>query len=149
MDANSLPAVNAGLNGACAMLLVFGYRAIRAQKQALHATCMTCALALSGLFLTSYLYYHIVVRSGQPTRFAGSGWVRPLYFAILISHTLLAAVVAPLALFTAWQGYQGRLRRHVRIAHWTLPIWFYVSLTGVIVYLMLYHLYPVSQSVLE
>jgi putative membrane protein len=91
--------------------------------------------------LASYLYYHAIV-GGKPTGFTGEGWVRPVYFGILISHTILAAVVAPLALFTTYQGLRNNLARHVRIARWTLPLWLYVSITGVVVYWMLYHLYP-------
>jgi uncharacterized membrane protein YozB (DUF420 family) len=137
-----LPLVNATLNGTSAVLLIVGYWAIRHRKVAMHETCMLGALGLSMVFLTSYLYYHIVVRGGQPTRFTGEGAARVAYFGILISHTMLAVVTAPLALYTAYQGYRGRLSRHVTIARWTLPIWLYVSVTGVIVYWMLYWLFP-------
>ena len=103
---------------------------------------MLLALGVSALFLTSYLYYHLGVRHGQHTPFTGEGWVRTVYLAILLSHTVLAVLVAPLALFTAYQGIRDRLARHVRVARWTLPLWLYVSITGVIVYWMLYDLYP-------
>jgi protein SCO1/2/putative membrane protein len=139
---NRLPAVNAALNGLSALLLSVGYLAIRGRRITLHKTCMLAALSVSALFLTSYLYYHLAVKSGEPTPFTGTGWIRPVYFAVLLSHTVLAAAVAPLALFTAYQGLRNRLRRHVLVARWTLPLWVYVSVTGVVVYWMLYHLYP-------
>jgi uncharacterized membrane protein YozB (DUF420 family) len=103
---------------------------------------MLAALGVSAVFLASYLYYHLAVCRGQPTRFQGEGAARTVYFAVLISHTLLAAAAAPLALFTAYQALRNRLSLHVRVARWTLPIWLYVSLTGVVVYWMLYRLYP-------
>jgi protein SCO1 len=139
---NRLPAVNAGLNGLCALLLCVGYLAIRRRWVALHKACMLGALGVSTLFLTSYLYYHFGVKKGEPTPFTGTGWIRPTYFAVLLSHTLLAAVVAPMAVFTAYQGLRDRLARHIAVARWTLPLWLYVSVTGVVVYWMLYHLYP-------
>lgn len=139
---HDLPSVNAFLNGLSAILLVAGYRAVRNRRIVLHQTCMLTALGVSVLFLASYLYYHFRVKAGQPTPFSGQGWARPLYFTILLTHTVLAAVAAPLALVTAYLGLRGRLARHVRIARWTLPIWLYVSVTGVVVYWMLYHLYP-------
>jgi putative membrane protein len=150
MEAETFPALNAALNAISALLLTFGYSAIRRHRNALnggrmitlHKACMLSALAVSMLFLTSYLYYHIVVRGGRPTYFQGQGIIRPIYFALLLSHTLLAAIVAPMALYTAYQGLRGRLARHVWIARWTLPIWLYVSVTGVLVYVMLYRLYP-------
>jgi uncharacterized membrane protein YozB (DUF420 family) len=100
------------------------------------------ALAVSVLFITSYLYYNFVVKKGEPTPFTGTGWIRPAYFAILLSHTILAPVVAALALFTAYQGLKDHLARHIRVARWTLPLWLYVCGTGVVVYWMLYRLYP-------
>jgi uncharacterized membrane protein YozB (DUF420 family) len=142
MHPESLPSVNAALNASSALLLTLGYVAIRRRAVALHKTCMLSALAVSALFLACYLYYHFVVRNGRPTPFTGDGWIRPVYFALLLSHTALAIVVAPLALYTALQGLRGRLARHVKVARWTLPIWLYVSITGVMVYGMLYHLYP-------
>ncbi|HYT94576.1 MAG TPA: DUF420 domain-containing protein [Gemmataceae bacterium] len=137
-----LPAVNAALNATCALLLVVGYVAIRRRHIPLHKACMLSALAVSAVFLASYLYYHFIVRDGVVTRFTGEGWVRPLYFGILLTHTLLAAVVAPLAIITTVLGLRDRLQQHMRLARWTLPLWLYVSITGVVVYLMLYHLYP-------
>lgn len=138
----NLPAVNASLNASCAAFLLLGYAAIRRRAIGLHKLCMLVALADSALFLGCYLYYHLVVRHGEPTRFAGAGPLRTVYFSILISHTLLAAVVAPLAITVAYLGLRNRLASHTRLARWTLPLWLYVSVTGVIVYWMLYHLAP-------
>lgn len=135
------PAINASLNGCCAVLLVLGYITIRARRIVTHKVLMLCALAVSGAFLTCYLYYHLVVQHGQPTRFTGEGLARPVYFGILLSHTGLAVVVAPLALVTTYLGLSNRLGRHMTLARWTLPLWLYVSVTGVVVYWMLYHLY--------
>src|SRR5262249_29065682 len=99
-----LPSVNAFLNGTSAALLSVGYLAIRRRRVRVHAACMLAALGVSALFLVSYLYYHFAIRFGQPTRFSGEGWVRPVYFAVLLTHSVLAAVVAPMALFTAYQA---------------------------------------------
>ena len=144
---DDLPSVNAVLNATSAVLLAAGYLAIRSRRIVLHKACMLSALGVSAMFLASYLYFHLAVKAGEMTRFADRApdaaiWVGWLYRVILLTHTLLAAVVAPLALFTAWQGLQGNFKRHVRIARWTLPIWLYVSITGVVVYWMLYRLYP-------
>ncbi len=135
-----LPSVNATLNGTSALLLMAGYSAIRGRKIRLHKICMLTALAVSTIFLASYLYYHFVVREGRPTPFTGEGGIRYVYFAVLGSHTLLAVVTAPLAIYTANLGIRNRLEKHRRIARWTLPIWLYVSITGVVVYWMLYRL---------
>jgi uncharacterized membrane protein YozB (DUF420 family) len=145
----SFPSLNASLNGVCAILLMAGYLAIRNRWKNLHAACMLTALGVSTVFLASYLYYHLVIKEGRATRFeeqapSAAEWVRYVYFAVLGSHTLLAAAAAPLALFTAYQGLRGRLDRHVRVARWTLPIWLYVSVTGVVVYWMLYRLYATA-----
>jgi uncharacterized membrane protein YozB (DUF420 family) len=144
----SFPALNAALNAASAVLLVLGYAAVRRRRLTLHAGCMLAALAVSAAFLASYLYYHVVVRGGEETRLS-SRWpsdapdvLRYLYYAVLSSHILLAVVTVPLALVTAFLGLRGRLARHVRLARWTLPVWLYVSVTGVVVYWMLYQLYP-------
>jgi protein SCO1/2/putative membrane protein len=139
-----LPAVNATLNGTCAVLLLIGYVAIRRRRIGLHKTCMLSALGVSALFLASYLYYHFVVRDGQVTSFTAEGPVRLLYFAVLLSHTFLAVAVAPLAIITTVLGLRDRLERHRRLARITLPLWLYVSVTGVVVYVMLYHLYPAA-----
>ncbi len=139
-----LPAINAALNGTCALLLILGFLAVRARRLTLHIVCMLAALGVAALFLACYLYYHFVILDGKPTGFVGEGWIRPVYFGVLLTHTVLAAVVAPLALVTAYLGLRGRLRGHTRLARWTLPLWLYVSVTGVVVYWMLYHLYPPS-----
>jgi uncharacterized membrane protein YozB (DUF420 family) len=142
-----LPTLNACLNASSAVLLVLGYAAIRARRVTLHKSCMLTALAVSGVFLASYLFYHFGVIRGQHVSFrervpSAPPWVAEVYVAVLLSHTLLAVVAAPLALVTAYLGLRDRLTRHVRIARWTLPIWLYVSVTGVVVYWMLYRLYP-------
>ena len=137
-----LPAVNAVLNTLCTLLLVAGYVAIRRRAERVHIACMVAALVTSAVFLTSYLYFHFAILGGEPTRFRGEGWVRTAYFAVLLSHTVLAAVVAPLALYVSYQGLRDRRPRHVRVARWTLPVWLYVSVTGVVVYWVLYQVYP-------
>lgn len=149
MPPEIFPPLNASLNAIAALLLVAGYGAIRQHRLRLHAVCMLSALAVSTVFLGCYLYYHIVIKHGQPTRFEDQApyapvWAKPVYLAILTSHTILATIAAPLALFTAYQGLHGRLARHVRVARWTLPIWLYVSITGVVVYWMLYRLFATA-----
>jgi protein SCO1/2/putative membrane protein len=141
-DAADLPALNAVLNGTCAVLLALGFVAIRGRWVRTHKALMLSAFAVSVAFLACYLYYHFAVLGGEPTRFSGEGPIRPLYFAVLLSHTVLAAVVAPLAILVTFLGLSGRLARHVAIARVTLPLWLYVSVTGVVVYWLLYHLYP-------
>jgi uncharacterized membrane protein YozB (DUF420 family) len=130
-----LPAVNATLNLAAGLLLLVGYLLIRAGRQEQHRTCMLAAFAASSLFLVSYLVYHAQVGSVPFTR---QGLVRPIYFTILITHVVLAAAVLPLALITLSRGLKARFSQHRRIARWTLPIWLYVSVTGVLVYVLLY-----------
>jgi putative membrane protein len=133
-----LPALNATLNAIAASCLVTGYVLIRRGQRVLHERCMLGALTASALFLTSYLVYHWNAGS-RP--FPGSGVIAAIYFAILITHVLLAITILPLALVTAARGLRSQFDRHVRIARWTFPIWLYVSVTGVIIYLMLYQLY--------
>jgi uncharacterized membrane protein YozB (DUF420 family) len=135
MTVHDLPAVNASLNALSTVLLVVGYLFIRTRRIEAHRRCMIAALVTSGLFLASYLTYHAQVGS---VRFTREGFVRPLYFTILITHVVLAAAVLPLALVTAWRGLAARYARHRAIARWTLPIWLYVSVTGVLVYVLLY-----------
>ena len=130
-----LPTLNAVLNGTSAVLLAFGYLFIRRKKVNLHKACMVSAFVTSTLFLVSYLIYHYHAGS-KP--FPGEGWTRPLYFAILISHVILATVTLPLSIVTLARGLRGRFEKHRSIARWALPIWLYVSVTGVMVYLMLY-----------
>jgi protein SCO1/2 len=137
-----LPAQNAVLNSCSGVLLVLGWLAIQRRRERLHIACMLGALATSAAFLAGYLYFHFAVQAGQPTRFRGPDHVQLVYLGILISHTLLAMVVAPLALYVTWQGWRDHRPRHVRVARWTLPIWLYVSITGVVVYWMLYQVYP-------
>ncbi len=130
--------MNAALNAASAVLLMLGYRFIRRRQVHAHRACMLGAFGVSIVFLVSYLVYHYHVGS---VRFPGTGWVRGVYFAILISHTILAALVPPLAVVTLYRALRGQFDRHRRLARWTLPIWSYVSVTGVVVYVMLYHVY--------
>jgi putative membrane protein len=138
MQIADLPALNATLNGLAAMLLVTGYVMIRRGHRERHKRCMLAALATSALFLVSYVVYHANAGS-RP--FPGEGAIRVAYFAILISHVVLATAILPLALMTAARGLTGRFDRHVRLARWTLPIWLYVSVTGVVIYVMLYQMY--------
>lgn len=135
MAFTDLPTLNAALNSLAATLLAAGYLMIRQGRVEAHRACMLSAFATSTLFLVSYLVYHAKVGS---VPFTGQGAIRVMYFAILISHIVLAAVVLPLALVTLSRGLKGRFESHRRIARWTLPVWLYVSITGVIVYLMLY-----------
>lgn len=137
MDIHTLPAFNATLNGLAAVLLVRGYFLIKAGRVQEHKKTMLAAFATSIVFLISYLVYHAQVGS---VKFQGTGVIRWVYFAILISHTILAASVPFLAVITLRRGLKNDLRRHVAIAHWTFPIWLYVSVTGVIVYFMLYQM---------
>lgn len=139
---HDLPAVNAALNAVAATLLVTGHAFIRRGRISRHRACMTAALAVSALFLVSYVVYHAEVGS---VRFTVGGWPRLLYFAVLATHVPLAATVVPLALLTMRRALRGEFDRHVRLARWTYPIWLYVSVTGVMVYLMLYHLWPSAE----
>lgn len=136
MSIADLPAVNASLNALAAVLLLLGYREIRRGRMARHRAFMIAACGASTLFLVSYLTYHAHAGS-RP--FTGQGPVRLVYFAILISHVILAAAILPLALITLTRALRERFDRHRAIARWTLPIWLYVSVTGVAVYFMLYH----------
>ena len=135
--AAALPLLNACLNATSAALLSAGWVFIRRKHVTAHKTCMVSALAVSTLFLVSYVTYHALAGS-RP--FEGRGWIRVVYFPLLVSHIILAAAIVPLALTTVYRALQGNFARHVRIARWTLPIWLYVSVTGVLVYVMLYRL---------
>lgn len=139
LDIKWLPTVNAVLNGTSAVLVTAGYVLIRTRKVSAHKACMLSAVGVSMLFLVSYVYYHY--HATALTTFQGEGWVRPAYFGLLISHTVLAAATPALVLATAYRGLRGQFPKHVRIARWTLPIWLYVSVTGVAVYVLLYHVY--------
>ena len=135
MDLTDLPTLNAVLNSIAATLLVCGYVQIRRRRIEAHRACMLAACGTSTLFLISYLVYHANVGS---VPYTGQGPARAIYFAILVSHIVLAALILPLALTTLAYGLRAQFERHRRIARWTLPIWLYVSVTGVAVYVMLY-----------
>ena len=139
MNDSILPHLNACLNAASFTLLVAGFYFISRRRVRAHRACMLGALAVTGLFLVSYVVYHSQYGS---MRFRGQGVVRPLYFSILISHVTLAAAIVPLVAVTLRRALGGDYVRHRRIARWTYPLWLYVSVTGVVVYLMLYRLYP-------
>ena len=132
-------ALNACLNGLSAILLAGGYVAIRSGKRDVHKAFMLAAFSASTLFLISYVTYHL--RAGKVVMFQGQGWIRPVYFALLTSHTVLAIVIVPMIIITLRRAWLERFDKHRIIARWTLPLWFYVSVTGVIVYLMVYQIY--------
>jgi uncharacterized membrane protein YozB (DUF420 family) len=134
-----LPHINAFLNSTSAVLLLAGYTFIKRARVRAHRTCQVAAVVTSTVFLASYLTYHYFHGA---TRFAGQGIARPVYFTILISHTILAIVIVPLVLITLYRATRGDFVRHRQVARWTFPLWLYVSVTGVIVYLMLYQIYP-------
>jgi putative membrane protein len=134
-----LPSVNALLNGGSGVLLVGGFVSIRRRRVAAHRACMLAAFALSVLFLISYVTYHA---SSGSRAFVGHGWIRWIYFPLLVSHIVLAAGIVPLALVTLYRAWRAEFERHRRVARWTFPFWLYVSVTGVVVYWMLYHLTP-------
>lgn len=133
------PAINATLNGLSAVLIATGVALIRRKRPAAHKRFMIAAVVTSSLFLISYLWYHAHVGS---VHFRAHGWVRPVYFSILTSHTILAAAIVPLVIITLTRALRERYQRHRAIARWTYPIWMYVSVTGVIIYVMLYQLFP-------
>ncbi len=139
MNNSVLPHLNASLNAASGILLLAGFFFIRQRKITAHVICMVSALCVSTLFLVSYLVYHYNYGS---IRFNGQGAVRQLYLGILLTHTVLAVVIVPLIIITLRRAMRGEYRLHRRIARWTYPLWLYVSITGVVVYLMLYQLYP-------
>ena len=132
-----LATVNAVLNGSTACLLLTGYAFIRQRKIRAHRACMVTAFLLSSLFLVTYLLHHAQVGS---VPFRHEGWIRGVYFAVLVPHVVLAAAIVPLVLLTIYRGWTDRIEKHRQIARWTLPLWLYVSVSGVAVYLMLYHL---------
>jgi len=139
MTASDLPTLNASLNATSAVLLATGYYFIRTGRRERHKACMIAALVVSALFLASYVVYHVQVGS---VPFKGVGVIRTVYFTILITHVLLAIAIVPLVLITVSRALSARFDRHRAIARWTLPLWFYVSVTGVVVYLMLYRMVP-------
>jgi putative membrane protein len=134
------PAINATLNGTSAILLLVGRTFIARKKMEAHRRTMIAAFCTSTIFLACYLYYHAHVGS---VRFQGQGWARTVYFTILLTHTILAVVIVPLILVTLSRGLRGRFALHRVIARWTFPLWMYVSVTGVVIYAMLYHLFRV------
>ena len=140
---SELPLVNASLNGIATVLLLVGYVCIRQRRIAAHRAAMVSAFATSVLFLISYLVYHAHAGS-RP--FPGQGPIRGVYFVILISHIILAATIPPLAGITLWRAYRRRFDRHMKIARWTLPVWLYVSVTGVLIYFLLYHIFPQARG---
>jgi putative membrane protein len=137
MSVTDLPALNATLNAISFVFLVTGYVLIKRDRRDAHRNCMIGALIMSGLFLTSYVIYHLQVGS---VPFQKTGWIRTVYFGVLIPHVILAAAIVPLILVTVSRALSRRFDKHRRIARWTLPLWLYVSITGVIVYLMLYQM---------
>ena len=136
MDLTTLPVLNAALNATSAVLMTTGHRFMHKGRIAAHRACMLAAVCSSSVFLISYVYYH--AHAGV-IRFRGTGWVRPFYFAMLTSHTILAVAVVPLVLASLILGLRGNFARHRPIARWTYPIWLYVSVTGVLIYFMVYH----------
>ena len=137
MTVTDLPALNATLNAIAGLLLVIGYVFIRRGEWRKHRVCMLGAVIMSALFLTSYVIYHLQVGS---VPFKGTGWIRTVYFTVLIPHVILAAGMVPPVLITVSRGLSGKYDKHKRIARWTLPVWLFVSVTGVIVYVMLYQM---------
>ena len=135
---SDLPALNAFLNGTSGLLLLCGYYFIRNKKIEAHRICMISAFACSTLFLISYLYFHL---HAGIIRFGGQGWIRPVYFTLLVSHTILAIVIVPLVLITLSRGLKRKFSAHRKIARWTFPAWLYVSVTGVVIYWLLYIAY--------
>jgi uncharacterized membrane protein YozB (DUF420 family) len=138
------PQINATLNGTTAILLLIGRNFIKHGRMAAHRAVMIAAVATSTVFLSSYLYYHycLYYYAHSPSKhFQGQGWSRPVYFTILTSHTILAIIILPMVIITLRRGLRKRFDRHRAIARWTYPLWMYVSVTGVIVYFMLYRLF--------
>jgi uncharacterized membrane protein YozB (DUF420 family) len=145
MTVADLPLVNACLNGLSAVFLVLGYRFIRQGRQIPHRNCMFAALVASTLFLACYISYHAYLASylhKGPTRFVDPAWFRPMYLFILLTHTVLAVVILPLVFLSFSRALRQRFDAHRRISRWTWPLWMYVSVTGVLIYLLLYRIFP-------
>ncbi len=140
MSVTDLPAVNACFNALSTVFLTVGFVRIRQGRKAVHRNCMVAALGTSALFLAGYLTYHFNVQT--VTRFTDPAWFRPIYLAILLTHTALAVVILPLVIATVLFALRGRFESHRRVARWTWPIWMYVSVTGVVIYLLLYQIFP-------
>jgi putative membrane protein len=140
MTVHDLPAVNASLNALSAIFLSFGYVFIRQGKKIAHRNCMLAAFTTSVIFLACYLTYHLTVKT--ITHFVNPPWFRPIYLTILLTHTVLAVIIVPLILTTLNRARKQQFEWHKKIARWTLPLWMYVSVTGVVVYLLLYQIFP-------
>jgi uncharacterized membrane protein YozB (DUF420 family) len=140
MSVHDLPAVNATLNGLSALLLLAGFICIKRGNKIAHRNCMIAALTTSILFLACYLTYHFTVK--VVTRFVEPQWFRPIYLTILLTHTILAVAIVPMVIMTLSRALRERFDAHKRIARWTWPAWMYVSVTGVIIYLLLYQIFP-------
>ena len=143
MSFKDLPALNATLNGLAAILLTAGYIFIRRKNQTAHRNCMIAALSMSAFFLAGYLTYHFTVHG--VTRFRDPPWFRPIYLTLLLTHTVLAVAIVPMVVITLSRALRQRFDRHKVIARWTWPMWMYVSLTGVLIYLLLYQIFPQSK----
>jgi len=139
MSANELPHLNAVLNSLSAVFLITGYLYIKNNRRDAHKNAMLTAFTISALFLISYIIYHYTAGA---TTFSAEGWIRPVYFTILITHTILATLILPPILLLLYRAWKKQFAKHARLARWTFPVWLYVSVTGVIIYLMLYHWYP-------
>ena len=150
MQLQDLPLINAILNSCSALLLLAGYVAIKRDQKERHKRCMVSALITSTLFLTCYVIYHVGMQRGYGsahTRFVDPAWFRPWYLALLASHLLLAIAIVPMVLMTGHHAIRGNFEKHRKIARWTWPCWMYVSVTGVVIYLLLYRIFPQTPAV--
>jgi uncharacterized membrane protein YozB (DUF420 family) len=150
MQLQDLPLINAILNSCSALLLLAGYVAIKRDQKERHKRCMVSALITSTLFLTCYVIYHVGMQrvyGSAHTRFVDPAWFRPWYLALLASHLLLAIAIVPMVLMTVYHAIRGNFEKHRKIARWTWPCWMYVSVTGVVIYLLLYRFFPQTPAV--
>jgi len=150
MQLQDLPLINALLNSCSALLLLAGYVAIKRDQKERHKRCMVAALITSTLFLTCYVIYHVGMQrvyGSAHTRFVDPAWFRPWYLALLASHLLLAIAIVPMVLMTVYHAIRGNFEKHRKIARWTWPCWMYVSVTGVVIYLLLYRIFPQTPAV--
>ncbi len=150
MQLQDLPMINAILNSCSALLLLAGYVAIKRDQKERHKRCMVSALITSTLFLTCYVIYHVGMQrvyGSAHTRFVEPAWFRPWYLALLASHLLLAIAIVPMVLMTVYHAIRGNFEKHRKIARWTWPCWMYVSVTGVVIYLLLYRIFPQTPAV--
>lgn len=145
MTLHDLPASNATFNGLAGVFLGFGYYFVKRGKVIAHRNCMIAAVCSSLLFLAGYLTYHLFVEKGHVTHFRDPQWFRPIYLTLLLTHTVLAATIVPMIIITLSRALRQRFDKHKRIARWTWPLWMYVSVTGVIIYLLLYQIFPQKQ----